>query len=105
MARIVEAFGTSHRNMLLSAVENWQALFVHVDCKAPTTISRRCDDRCASAGFARKIKYAWRVAALVRTFAHAPGGGGRNMTSCLAESATTSGGFCSFIEWIAQNRS
>ena len=24
-------------------------------------------------------------------------GGGRKMTSCLAESATTSGGFCSFM--------
>jgi len=32
-------------------------------------------------------------------------GGGRNTTSCLAESATTSGGFCSFMPWIAQNRS
>ena len=33
------------------------------------------------------------------------GGGGRNMTSCLAESATTSGGVCSFMLWMAQNRS
>jgi hypothetical protein len=33
------------------------------------------------------------------------GGGGRNMTSCLAESATTSSGFCSFMEWMPQNRS
>ena len=32
-------------------------------------------------------------------------GGGRKLISCLAASATTSGGFCSFIEWIAQNRS
>ena len=32
-------------------------------------------------------------------------GGGRNTTSCLAESATTSGGFCSFMPWIAQNKS
>ncbi len=32
-------------------------------------------------------------------------GGGRNTISCLAESATTSGGFCSFMLWIAQNRS
>ena len=32
-------------------------------------------------------------------------GGGRNTISCLAESATTSGGFCSFMPWIAQNRS
>ena len=36
---------------------------------------------------------------------HAPGGGGRNVTSWRAESATTSFGFWSFIEWIAQNRS
>ena len=36
---------------------------------------------------------------------HAPGGGGRNITSCLAASATTSSGFCSFIEWMAQNKS
>jgi hypothetical protein len=32
-------------------------------------------------------------------------GGGRNMTSCLADSATTSGGVCSFMLWMAQNRS
>src|SRR5919198_878898 len=32
-------------------------------------------------------------------------GGGRNTTSCLAASATTSSGFCSFMLWIAQNRS
>ena len=32
-------------------------------------------------------------------------GGGRNMTSCFADSATTSGGDCSFMLWIAQNRS
>ncbi len=32
-------------------------------------------------------------------------GGGRNTTSCLADRATTSGGFCSFMPWIAQNRS
>src|SRR4051812_30565292 len=32
-------------------------------------------------------------------------GGGKNTISCLAESATTSGGFCSFMPWIAQNRS
>jgi hypothetical protein len=31
--------------------------------------------------------------------------GGRNTTSCLAESATTSGGLCSFMPWIAQNKS
>ena len=35
MARIVAAFGTSHSTMLFSAVENWQALFDHVDCRAP----------------------------------------------------------------------
>lgn len=35
MARLVAAFGTSHSTMLFSAVENWQALFDHVDCKAP----------------------------------------------------------------------
>src|SRR5713226_4327716 len=29
-------------------------------------------------------------------------GGGRNMTSCFADSATTSGGDCSFMLWIAQ---
>ena len=32
---------------------------------------------------------------------HAPGGG-RNITSCLADSATTCSGFCSFMLWIAQ---
>jgi hypothetical protein len=32
-------------------------------------------------------------------------GGGRKMISCLAAIATTSGGFCSFMLWIAQNRS
>jgi hypothetical protein len=32
-------------------------------------------------------------------------GGGRNTTSCLAERATTSSGFCSFMLWIAQNKS
>jgi 3-O-methylgallate 3,4-dioxygenase len=35
MARLVAAFGTSHSTMLFSAVENWQKLFDHVDCKAP----------------------------------------------------------------------
>jgi hypothetical protein len=35
MARIVAAFGTSHSTMLFSKVENWQALFDHVDCRAP----------------------------------------------------------------------
>jgi Catalytic LigB subunit of aromatic ring-opening dioxygenase len=35
MASLVAAFGTSHSTMLFSAVENWQALFDHVDCKAP----------------------------------------------------------------------
>jgi hypothetical protein len=35
MGRLVAAFGTSHSTMLFSAVENWQALFDHVDCKAP----------------------------------------------------------------------
>lgn len=35
MARLVAAFGTSHSTMLFSAVENWQGLFDHVDCKAP----------------------------------------------------------------------
>ena len=35
MARLVAAFGSSHSTMLFSAVENWQALFDHVDCKAP----------------------------------------------------------------------
>src|SRR5262245_60290935 len=37
--------------------------------------------------------------------AYSASGGGRNTTSCLAESATTSGGFCSFMPWMAQNRS
>ena len=32
-------------------------------------------------------------------------GGGRKITSCFAESAITSGGDCSFILWMAQNRS
>ena len=32
-------------------------------------------------------------------------GGGRNTTSYLAASATTYSGFCSFMLWIAQNRS
>jgi Catalytic LigB subunit of aromatic ring-opening dioxygenase len=35
MARLTKAFGSSHSTMLFSAVENWQALFDHVDCKAP----------------------------------------------------------------------
>ena len=35
MARIVAAFGTSHSTMLFSSAEHWQALFDHVDCKAP----------------------------------------------------------------------
>lgn len=35
MGRLVAAFGSSHSTMLFSAVENWQALFDHVDCKAP----------------------------------------------------------------------
>jgi hypothetical protein len=35
MARLAAAFGTSHSTMLFSAVENWQKLFDHVDCKAP----------------------------------------------------------------------
>jgi len=35
MARLVAAFGSSHSTMLFSAAENWQALFDHVDCKAP----------------------------------------------------------------------
>jgi hypothetical protein len=35
MARIVAAFGTSHSTMLFSTVENWQATFDHVDCRAP----------------------------------------------------------------------
>src|SRR5262249_33662859 len=33
------------------------------------------------------------------------GGGGRNTTSCLADSATTSFGVCSAMLWIAQNKS
>ncbi len=35
MAQMVAAFGASHSTMLFSSVENWQALFDHVDCKAP----------------------------------------------------------------------
>jgi len=35
MARLVEAFGSSHSTMLFSAKEHWLALFDHVDCKAP----------------------------------------------------------------------
>jgi 3-O-methylgallate 3,4-dioxygenase len=35
MARIVAAFGTSHSTMLFSSVEHWQAMFDHVDRKAP----------------------------------------------------------------------
>ena len=35
MAQLVAAFGSSHSTMLFSAVENWQTLFDHVDCKAP----------------------------------------------------------------------
>ena len=35
MAQLVAAFGSSHSTMLFSAIENWQALFDHVDCKAP----------------------------------------------------------------------
>jgi hypothetical protein len=44
------------------------------------------------------------VFAALMSRAHA-GGGGKNITSCRAESATTSSGRCSFIEWIAQKRS
>jgi 3-O-methylgallate 3,4-dioxygenase len=35
MARVVAAFGTSHSTMLFSSCENWQAMFDHVDCRAP----------------------------------------------------------------------
>jgi hypothetical protein len=35
MAQIVAAFGSSHSTMLFSTVENWQAMFDHVDCRAP----------------------------------------------------------------------
>lgn len=35
MARLVAAFGCSHSTMLFSSVENWQAMFDHVDCKSP----------------------------------------------------------------------
>src|SRR4051794_2507416 len=35
MARIVAGFGTSHSTMLFSSCENWQAMFDHVDCRAP----------------------------------------------------------------------
>jgi 3-O-methylgallate 3,4-dioxygenase len=35
MAKIVAAFGTSHSTMLFSTSENWQAMFDHVDCRAP----------------------------------------------------------------------
>ena len=35
MAQLVAAFGSSHSTMLFSAVENWQALFDHIDRKAP----------------------------------------------------------------------
>ena len=31
-------------------------------------------------------------------FSRQAGGGGRNITSCFADSATTSSGFCSFME-------
>jgi Catalytic LigB subunit of aromatic ring-opening dioxygenase len=35
MGRLVAAFGSSHSTMLFSSVENWLALFDHVDSKAP----------------------------------------------------------------------
>jgi 3-O-methylgallate 3,4-dioxygenase len=35
MARLVAAFGSSHSTMLFSSVDNWLALFDHVDRKAP----------------------------------------------------------------------
>jgi catalytic LigB subunit of aromatic ring-opening dioxygenase len=35
MARIVAGFGTSHSTMQFSSRENWQAMFDHVDCRAP----------------------------------------------------------------------
>jgi len=35
MARVVAAFGTSHSTMQFSSRENWQAMFDHVDCRAP----------------------------------------------------------------------
>ncbi len=35
MARLIAAYGTSHSTMLFSSAEHWQALFDHIDCKAP----------------------------------------------------------------------
>src|SRR6185503_15398615 len=35
MARGVAAFGTSHSTMQFSSRKNWQAMFDHVDCRAP----------------------------------------------------------------------
>ena len=35
MARVVAAFGTSHSTMQFSSRENWQAMFDHVDNRAP----------------------------------------------------------------------
>src|SRR5262249_11617202 len=35
MARLVAGFGTSHSTMLFSSCENWQAMFDHVDSRAP----------------------------------------------------------------------
>src|SRR5262249_60028359 len=57
---------------------------------------------------ASTTRVGWRALALHRirdTRDYVPAGGGRNTTSCLAASATTSSGFCSFMLWIAQNRS
>ena len=41
----------------------------------------------------------------MRIGTHAPGGGGRKWMLCSAASATTASGVCSFMLWIAQNRS
>ena len=35
MGRVVAGFGTSHSTMQFSSRENWQAMFDHVDCRAP----------------------------------------------------------------------
>ena len=59
----------------------------------------------STAGFAREqVNKAPERPPSQSSDAHA-GGGGRNTTSWLAESATTSSGVCSFMPWIAQNRS
>jgi hypothetical protein len=59
--------------------------------KAPRATSGHC-------GTTSRLVFALCLSSADARSRYAPGGGGRNTTSCFAESATTSGGFCSFME-------